>query len=459
MKILAYINRPSVFLLACAAYLPVAAAPVEISSGNFSAITIEPVRESGLNDIFVVNESGTVSVSYTATSASSSPKWYRYSSLGGGHAEEIQGVSYDGNVSSVSNAETDMGYIIEDNDNRYYFWIVGYGRHQFSVNSVTVSEESGCNQTILDIDGSGEEIHYYGINGRRFTLSREIEVSFLNLEWDDEQSDFIQTEQIKTIESIDHQVFLTPPAYCNTVFTVSGDRFMKEWGIGKTISSQPYVPVAVDCRTIAEQVSSGDTENSNQISGGTEGLGGSAPAEINFTAFITDAVIHTEWQMSRDGNFQNIDYRISGQDLNFVFRDEGTIYARFVGSNSDGSCETYGETYTVNIGASELKCPNAFSPGASEGVNDEWKVSYRSIIEFECWIFDRYGTQLYHFSDPEGGWDGKYRGKIVSPGVYYYVIKAKGADGKEYKRSGDINIIRSKGRKGTSGGGGAVPTE
>ena len=164
MKILAYINRPSVFLLACAAYLPVAAAPVEISSGNFSAITIEPVRESGLNDIFVVNESGTVSVSYTATSASSSPKWYRYSSLGGGHAEEIQGVSYDGNVSSVSNAETDMGYIIEDNDNRYYFWIVGYGRHQFSVNSVTVSEESGCNQTILDIDGSGEEIHYYGIN-------------------------------------------------------------------------------------------------------------------------------------------------------------------------------------------------------------------------------------------------------------------------------------------------------
>ena len=79
--------------------------------------------------------------------------------------------------------------------------------------------------------------------------------------------------------------------------------------------------------------------------------------------------------------------------------------------------------------------------------------------EFECWIFDRYGTQLYHFSDPEGGWDGKYRGKIVSPGVYYYVIKAKGADGKEYKRSGDINIIRSKGRKGTSGGGGAVPTE
>jgi len=29
----------------------------------------------------------------------------------------------------------------------------------------------------------------------------------------------------------------------------------------------------------------------------------------------------------------------------------------------------------------------------------------------------------------------------VPPGVYYYVIKAQGADGKNYKLSGDINIV------------------
>ena len=32
--------------------------------------------------------------------------------------------------------------------------------------------------------------------------------------------------------------------------------------------------------------------------------------------------------------------------------------------------------------------------------------------------------------------------KPVRPGVYYYVIQATGADGKKYKKSGDINIIR-----------------
>ena len=30
----------------------------------------------------------------------------------------------------------------------------------------------------------------------------------------------------------------------------------------------------------------------------------------------------------------------------------------------------------------------------------------------------------------------------MHPGVYYNVIRAKGTDGKEYKLSGDINILK-----------------
>ena len=40
--------------------------------------------------------------------------------------------------------------------------------------------------------------------------------------------------------------------------------------------------------------------------------------------------------------------------------------------------------------------------------------------------------------------DGKYKGKYVPAGTYYYVIKARGSDGRDYKLSGDINIINSK---------------
>ena len=195
-----------------------------------------------------------------------------------------------------------------------------------------------------------------------------------------------------------------------------------------------------------ESDSSSDTDSddssvgSNIIKGVDSNLGGSAPADISFLAYVTQGVMHCEWQLSNDPEFENIDYRFNEQNLDYTFADEGTYYLRFIGSNSDGSCEAVSDTYVVSIGASELLCPNAFSPDG-DGVNDIWKVSYRSIIDFDCWIFDRYGSQIYHFSDPSSGWDGKRNGKVVKSGVYYYVISATGADGKKYKKSGDINIL------------------
>ena len=35
-------------------------------------------------------------------------------------------------------------------------------------------------------------------------------------------------------------------------------------------------------------------------------------------------------------------------------------------------------------------------------------------------------------------------GKLVLPGVYFYVIEAEGSDGKRYNLKGDINILRGK---------------
>ncbi len=436
-------------LLAASSGLSCLAASVSTGSGT-EAIQAEADRQSGLNTILVVNAAGTAEITYSGSSPNQ--KWYRYSNLGGGYAEEIDGVVYEGSTSTLPAAELDMGYIVEDGDSRYYFWLVGYRNYPFSVASVSVSDESDCDRTVLLTEGTGAEIHYYGINGRRFTLDREIKVEYYNLEWNDEKSEWQQTETVKTIPALTSQIPVVPPVYCATTFTVSGDRFSEQWGTSSSATSGNYQPKAVDCRTSATQEEKAETEEgSNEINGGGDGLGGSAPADIHFEAYITDAVIHQEWQISSDPTFDDITYRLSGQELDFTFREEGHFYVRFFGSNADGSCETYGETYTVDIGASELKCPNAFSPGASEGVNDEWKVSYRSLVEFECWIFDRYGTQMYHFKDPAGGWDGRYKGKLVAPGVYYYVIKAKGADGKNYKRSGDINILRFKGRKGNQG--------
>ena len=77
-------------------------------------------------------------------------------------------------------------------------------------------------------------------------------------------------------------------------------------------------------------------------------------------------------------------------------------------------------------------------------MNDEFRVVYKSLVKFSCWIFNSWGQVLYHWTDPAKGWDGKKGGKYVSPGVYYYVIEAEGSDGIIYKKKGDINIFRPK---------------
>lgn len=427
---------------------------VSLSGSSLKVIEQTPEKSTGLDRLFVVYDVKGVSATYSATSTQP-VRWYRYSSLGGGYAEEVTGIVNDGNDYTLPQVEGDMGYIVEEGTDRYYFWIVNYVPHRLYLRGLEAAPEQECGTTHLLADGESEPIHYYSINGRRFTLSQDIEIDYYTLEWDDEAQNYVQIPATYTLESFAENIYITPAALSDTKFTIHGDRFLNEWNWEQEAESG-YIPAhSVEVHTWAEQQPESTDEDyrSNVVSSGTDGLGGSAPADITFYSAGTDAVIHHEWQMSADPDFENLLNRFNDKDLNYVFRTEGVTYVRYVGSNSDGSCEAYGDVYTVTIGNSILNCPNAFSPGASPGVNDEWKVSYRSLVEFECWIFNRHGKQLFHFTDPSMGWDGKVGGKVVPSGVYYYVIEAVGSDGKKYKKSGDINIIHYKPSSSSTAGG------
>jgi hypothetical protein len=54
---------------------------------------------------------------------------------------------------------------------------------------------------------------------------------------------------------------------------------------------------------------------------------------------------------------------------------------------------------------------------------------------------------VFSWTNPELGWDGRFNGRYVSPGVYYYVVMATGTDGEEWKIKRDLNVIREKGLK------------
>ena len=444
-------NKSSIYfgiLLSLSALAPIKIYASEFSfSGNTLPVLEElPEKSTGLDKIYVVYDIKNVVIHY-ASSNPSQVKISRYSNLGGGFAEQVNTEIENDDV-IIRNPEGNMGYIIEDGNYRYYYWIVNYLPYRFDIKDVSVSSESDCDATYLNVIGSGDAIHYFTINGQQRTLPRDIEVEFTTQQWSEDSNEFQQVESVKYFEYLTNPLRITPPVYCSTSFKVVGDKFLRQWNWLSQAESSVISPVAIQVMTEAVQDNDDDdsTDNStstgsNEISSGTDGLGGSAPANISFEAFTTEGVLHHEWQLTTDPNFDNIDYRFNQQSIDYTFTEEGTYYMRYVGSNSDGSCDAVGDVYTINIGASELKCPNAFTPDG-DGVNDEWKVSYRSLLEFKCWIFDHFGHQVFYFDDPKQGWDGKKNGKTVRSGVYYYVIQAVGADGKKYKKSGDINILR-----------------
>lgn len=398
-------------------------------------VEVKPEAATGLDCIYVVNGTSGVTASYPSASA----RWYRYGNLGGGYAEEVS-ASVDGSTTKVSLPAEDMGYIIEDGTTRRYYWVVNYTNHRASLEALDMAQEQDCDRAHLEFKGSAPRITYYTINGQGRELSRDLMLSHQTLEYDESAAQFVQVRAEEILPSVETSIGVTAPL-CDTRFTLSGDRFLRAWGEEETVESPWVTARAVDARTTAEQAV---RENSNEqkVDGGT--LGGSAPVEIEFRAVVTDAALFREWQMTTDPTFEVVDDRFQQLDLEYTFRDAGKTYVRFMCANADGTCEYYGDTYEIFVGESALQCPNAFSPDGTEGVNDEWKVSYKSLVSFECHIFNRWGQEMISFTDPAAGWDGKYNGKYVPAGVYYYVIQATGSDGKEYKLAGDINIVKSK---------------
>ncbi len=64
--------------------------------------------------------------------------------------------------------------------------------------------------------------------------------------------------------------------------------------------------------------------------------------------------------------------------------------------------------------------PNVFTPNG-DGINDKLMAKTTGLVEkINFRLFNRDGMLLFRTEDPRINWDGTYKGKIVSPGVYFY---------------------------------------
>ena len=429
------------YLLMAILAMGVSSAMAQVSfEGNEKPVYVEgKSSNTGEMAVYVLYSAQGVSMLYTASIDPDNVSWQEIviNDLGERVYNDIE-VAHNGNVTSLAQVKTDQGYIIKEGDSKTtYLWVIDYSKYRLHIISASVDQaESDCGTAILHVEGTGPEIKYDGTK----TLDREIKVTYNTLSWDSDNTEWFEDPVVEK-EKYLKSTIAVPAPYCDTRFTVSGDKFLEFWKEKESKSTETYSTKAINVEVTAVQE---ERKNDNEQQNPNSALGGSAPATITFTAHCTDAVTYKEWQVSDNLDFNYLLMNFSQDEVVYTFEEAGTTYWRFYGANSDGSCEYFSDPITVNIGESVLMCPNFFSPGTTEGANDVWKVSYKSIVEFHCWIYNRWGNLIKEFTDPTDGWDGTYGGKQVKAGVYFYVIKAKGSDGKDYKLSGDINILRYK---------------
>jgi gliding motility-associated-like protein len=68
---------------------------------------------------------------------------------------------------------------------------------------------------------------------------------------------------------------------------------------------------------------------------------------------------------------------------------------------------------------------NAFSPNA-DGINDHWQLPFLSGFPgCSVLIFDRFGKKVFESRGYRVPWDGRFNGKILPAGVYYYLLDLK----------------------------------
>lgn len=162
----------------------------------------------------------------------------------------------------------------------------------------------------------------------------------------------------------------------------------------------------------------------------------SAPAEVDFTNLSKGNITAYEWIMGDAA-------RLFEKTPIYTFQKSGEYEMSLIVTDENSLCSSTSDVQKIVVTESFLGFPKAFTPNG-DGVNDEFRPSYKSLKTFHITIMGRWGNTVYESSSLETGWDGTTKGGgKAAEGTYYYVAEATGFDkGVSFKQKGSITLIR-----------------
>ncbi|MCO5274737.1 MAG: PKD domain-containing protein [Flavobacteriales bacterium] len=120
----------------------------------------------------------------------------------------------------------------------------------------------------------------------------------------------------------------------------------------------------------------------------------------------------------------------------------GTYPVELIVANQYGCTDTLVREVVID-GVFSVYVPNAFTPNG-DGDNDVFLPVVRDELErdYSLWVFDRWGSEVFHTDRPGEGWDGKVKGSDPVTGVYVWKLKVRNGVSRlmhEYK--GHVTVL------------------
>jgi len=311
------------------------------------------------------------------------------------------------------------------------FVVFDYEQYRLSPQSgasPVVTATATCESTTLS-SSDMRNMTYETASGGRLTLTRDLFVTYMNLRFDSltwVPQPVHKGLQVTTWSSID----VGDALYRNTLMTLCDSSIATVlYGHEDCLEVDSLQAIAVAIRPTSVTTTRGKSiENELERPIREDQLKGSAPMHILFNANPTPTFEYVQWEILRS---QEVLSSRTEQHTRYEFTDAGSYTVTLKVGNSQCSKDT---SFIITVSASMLAVPNVFTPNG-DGVNDEFRVAYRSLREFNIWVYDRWGHLVYSSTDPAKGWDGTVRGRQAAEGAYYYIIRAMGTDaahGAEY---------------------------
>lgn len=111
---------------------------------------------------------------------------------------------------------------------------------------------------------------------------------------------------------------------------------------------------------------------------------------------------------------------------------EVTITDRYGCKNTDGVIITRLEN--------NLFIPNSFTPN-SDGINDVFRPYGFDLVDYEIYIYNRWGEIIFYSTDLETGWDGMVEEGEAGNGVYVYEV-IYSQNGQSFNKKGTVSLLR-----------------